>query len=144
MGKKLTIIVIAAAVLIIMAAAGFIAFKFIKRNRVDEANVTLFKCHMGKEITDSDLDEIKEAIQGALGYNVLEIKKGSIPYIQNPTNREGEETYVGDSITLTLSVITDDDKVKLFELLAEKYNITLDYLIEGMGYDIYRPDYKNK
>ncbi|MCL1859145.1 MAG: hypothetical protein FWF92_07910 [Oscillospiraceae bacterium] len=146
MNKKTKIIIIIIAALIVLGVAGFFIYKNIKdKNREpDMPNVTLFKCHIGKTITDSDLTEIKEVINNAVGNKVLEIEKGSIPYKEYLTdeNEEVLDVEIGDSITITFSVLTDDEKVIVFNALAEKYGITPDYLVEGLGKDIYRPDYK--
>ena len=138
MNKKLKIILIIAAVLIALLAAFFVISRLIKRNRVYEANITLFKCHMGREVTDDDLSDIKNMINQATGDKVLEIALGSIPYKESLTGEDEEEIYLGDSVTVTLSVLTDEEKVAAFSAIAKEYELTGGHLIEIK--DIYRND----
>ena len=136
MNKKLKIILIIAAVLIALLAALFVISKLSKRNQVNEANITLFKCHMGREVTDSDLSDIKNMINQATGDKVLEIVLGSIPYKESLTDENEEEIYLGDSVTITLSILTEEEKVAAFSAIAKEYKLTGGHLIEIK--DIYR------
>ena len=130
MNKNLKIIIIIIAAVIVLAVAGFALYKYINKPGVEMPTQTLFKCHMGKTITDSDLTEIKDIINTVLSDKVIKVAKGAIPELRDPTNENGESIDVGDSITITLFVLTDDEKVKLFSELMDKYGITNNYIIE--------------
>jgi hypothetical protein len=136
MNKKIKIILIIAAALIVVAAAVFVVYKLTKRNKADEANITLFKCHMAKEITDSDLADIKKIIEAAVPGKYIDIAKGSIPYKESLTGEDEEEIYLGDSVTVTLSVLTEEEKVAVFSAVAKEYGISGGHLVEIK--DIYR------
>lgn len=138
MGKKIKTALIIAAALIAAAAAVFVALKLMKKDKVNEANLTLFKCHMGQKITDSELADIKDIIEAAVPGRVLDVAKGSIPYIESLTDEEGEEIELGDSVTVTLSLLTDEQKTAVFSAVAKKYGITGGHLVEIK--DIYRND----
>ena len=136
MNKKIKIMLAIIAVLAVLAAALFVALKMMKRNRVDEANLTLFKCHMGKDIAQSDLAEIKNIIEAAVGSKVLEVALGSIPYKESLTGEDEEEIELGDSVTVTLSVLTEEEKVAMFSAVAKEYGLTGGHMVEIK--DIYR------
>ena len=152
MSKKFKTIVIVAAALVILAVAVFFVMKLIKRDIVNEPNLTLFKCHIGREVTDAELGEIKDIIEGVVAGKFLDISKGSIPYKEILTSRiynegdedreedeyEYEEIPLGDSVTVTLSVLTDEEKAAVFTAVAKKYNLVGGHLIEIK--DIYRND----
>jgi len=142
MNKNTKIIIIIIAALIVLTGVVLLIWKNTREIAPPELNVTLFKCHIGKEITDTDLDEIKELANNILGKNkVLEIEKGSIPTIQYPpTDENGEKIDLGDSLTITFSVLDDQQKGEFFTALANKYGITGDYLIQFNN--ISRADYK--
>jgi len=140
--KTKTVIIIAAAV--VAAAAVFTGYRiFSGREVYIGPNVTLFRCFTGKNLTEADLDEIKEVLNGAVGGKVLDIKIGIgvLPQNYTHTAENGEELETGDGVTVTFSVLTDDEKLSAFNALADKYKITPDYLWEGLGRDIYRADY---
>jgi hypothetical protein len=141
MSKKFKIILFIAAAAIILTAAVFLVIKLTKRDKVNEANITLFKCHMGREITDADLGDIKDTIEAAASGKVLNVEKGSIPYKERVTDGEGEEIEIelGDSVTVTLALLaTDEEKAAVFSAVAKKYGLTGDHLVEIK--DIYRND----
>ena len=136
MNKKIRLILIIAAALAVLAAGFFVALKMMKRNRIDEPNLTLFKCHMGRELNDSDLADIKNIIEEAVGNKVLDVELGSIPYKESLTDENEEEIYLGDSVTVTLSVLSDEEKVEMFSAVAKEYGITGGHMIQIK--DIYR------
>ena len=142
MKTKKIIIIVAAAV--VLAAAGFTGYKILSNRQVyNDLNVTSFKCFMGKTLTDADLDEVEEVLNEAVKNKVLAISKGGVipPQGYVYTNESGEETDMGDSITVIFSILDEDEKMSVFGALADKYGITPDYLPEGLGKDMYRADY---
>jgi len=136
--KKSRIIFIAVAVVAALAVGIFAAAKLLKRNKIYEPNITLFKCHMAMEIAESDLDGIKSVIETAAGTKVLKIEKGSIPYKESLTGEDEKEIYLGDSVTVTLPVLTEEQKVAMFSAVAEEYGLTGEHMIQMN--DIYRKD----
>ena len=139
--KTKTIIIIAAVVVI---AAGFTGYKIYSDREVyTKANVTLFKCFIGKDLTEADIGEIKGVLAGAVGDKILDIDIGIgvLPQNYEPTGSDGEKLNTGDGITVTFSVLDEEEKLSVFNALADKYGITPDYLWEGLGKDIYRADY---
>ena len=142
--KNILIAIIIGITLIIIAGAILLVYKDARaKNRPpDSPNVTLFKCSLGKVINDSDLEEIKELAVGVIGNKVLKVEKGAIRPEYNPLDENGEEFDFGDSVTITFSVLTTDEKMDIFNMLVDKYGITPAYLIDGLGNDIYRVDYK--
>ena len=144
MNKNTRIIIIIIAAVIVIAGAGLIVYRNWRttNKKPDMPNVSVFKCHIGKTVDDSDLNEIKEIINNALnGNNVLDIKKG-FPVIENLTDENGEilDIEVGDSVTVTISILNDEEKVNVFSAIIDKYGISTDFLIDFS--DIYRSDYK--
>jgi hypothetical protein len=137
-------IIILAAAVVVIAAAGFSGYKIYSEREVyTEVNVTLFRCFLGKDLTEADIGEIKEVLAGAVGDKVLDISIGIgvLPQNYEPTGSDGEKLNTGDGITVTFSVLDDEEKLSVFNALADKYGITPDYLWEGLGKDIYRADY---
>ena len=129
---------------IVLAAGAFIGYKvFSNRETYIEPNVTLFKCFMGKSLTEADLEEIKEVLNKTTGDKIIDISIGIgvLPQNYTHTDSSGETFETGDGITVTFSVLTDDEKLNVFNALAAKYGITPDHLWEGLGKDIYRAEY---
>jgi len=146
---KIIIIIISAIVLLIVGIVFYRAItKFISGPAEVEANnnVTLVRFYLGKTIEDSDLNEIKEIAAGAVGANkILAIKKGDeyFPRHNNPRNEDGERIEMGDGAEIIFSVLTDEEKIEIFNALADKYGITQDYFPQGLGRDIYRSEFDN-
>ena len=148
MNKKFKIILIIVAALIVLGIAGFIILKDIRaKNRPPEMpNVTLFKCHMFKPLTDTDLNEIKEIVKNTVGDKILSIEKG-IPlarakYITDE-NGQSVDVDVGELVSISLSLLTEDEKIKMMKTLLQEYEIDekyWDYIYEIT--DVYKSDYK--
>jgi len=106
-----------------------------------QANVTLFKLFMGRTITDSDIDEIRETVAGAVGAaKVLEVKKGASFSFPDVYDDEGNIMDMGDGVDIIFSLLDTDEKGNAFGALAEKYGITPEHLVGGVR-DIYRGDF---
>ena len=142
MSKTTKIIISVIAIAVILAAALFLIYKYTKKEVVNEPeeiivepNLTIFRCHMGKVITDVDLDEIKEVAKEAVGDKFYEIENGSV--IKNPdvTDENGEIINLGDAVTITFKILSDEEKIAVFNAFVEKYGIDNSHLIEGIGKD---------
>ena len=129
---KIGLIIIAAA--IVLGIAGFIVIKdIINKNREPEyANITLFKCYMGKEINDTDLKDIKEIANSVTDNKVIDIEKGAIAGTQLEFDENDEIIYndYGDSVTITFIVLDDEEKSKVFTALANEYGLNGNHLLE--------------
>jgi len=148
--KFKTIIIIVAAA-IILAGVIFVVYKAVDRFTREEvppedidppsANITVFKFFMGRTVTDSEIDEIRETVADAVGANkVLNISKAASFSLPDVYDKEGDIVDMGDGIDIIFSLLDDDEKGNAFGALADKYEITPEHLIGGVR-DIYRSDF---
>jgi len=154
------IIIIIVAAVVVLACAGFVIFKAVKKFRGNdgpsevllEDNVTMFKCHMFKTLTDADLDEIKKVITDSVGDKVLSISKSDIPvaktqFITTIIDENIEVADVGDAVEVLLSLLDSDEKLKVFAAVVDGYK--LDEKCDNINdiFEIksgYRADYAKK
>ena len=155
--KTLRMIIIIAAAAVILAAAGFLVYKFFIKKPAEEFispehNVTVFRCHMGQVLTGSDLNNIKEAVNKAIGGKVLDVYVGEFPL--SSTNyvydENGDPVYFGDLAVVICSLLEEEDVVTMSNVLLTEYKLgekfTEENIAKIMTYDAqYRVEYdKNK
>ena len=128
---KITVIIV--ITLVILAIVGVIVFTIVNRNTKEidavQPNVTLFKCHMEKEITDSDINDIKEIIKNAIGDKIIEISKGNMPMSNYNYDEDGNLIDFGDIINITFKKLDESERTAMFNALITKYGLdnTLTY-----------------
>jgi len=152
--KTLIIIILVAVAVIVLAAVGFIVFKSVKNaNQDTSANATLIKCNTGKTVTEADLKDLEELCKGKIGDKFIKAEKrpGVEPVTGFPTNANGDELSadIGDAITLTFKLLTEEERSDIYLLIANKFDFIHDY---GMDFEnavyqiniseIYRADLK--
>ena len=147
MKKNLKIILIIVAALIVLAIAGVIILKDgVKSRPPVMPNVTLLKCHLFMDdVTESDLNGIKEVIVEAIGDKVLGIDIGDIPLGNTRflVDENDEDVNVGDPITVTLSILDSEQKTKMITTLLQAYKIEIRYWNDIYEIkDIYSSEYK--
>ena len=132
MNKNVRIAIIIIAAAIVLATAAFFVYKnrIVKTKEPAALNITMFKCHMGKTITDSDLARIKEVVTKAVGDKVLDIRTGDVPLARTQyiTDENGEYIDVGDIVTIEFSVLTDEEQLKILNAIIQAYDLDKPYL----------------
>ena len=153
--KKIIIAIIITAAVIIMTAGGFLVYKKLSKpannqpTEPKELNVTLFRFHMGKELTDVHVSEIKAFLTEVTGDKILNISVKSIPLpgTQYLLNEAGDAYIeVGDAVDIVFSILDETEKTNMFYAFVEEYglneifgeHVTSVYEIK----DLYRADYE--
>jgi len=134
--KKLILIIIIAIAVIVLAVMALIVINAINKEKIDEANVTLFTCNTGKTLTEADIKEIEEIIRDIVGDKLMKIEKtpGVLPVAGFPTNQDGEEyvSDVGDGISAMFYLLE----------LSEKEDITSAIAVKCGFIHLYGPDFE--
>jgi len=151
--KTLRMIIIIAAAAIILAAAGFLVYKFFIKKPAEEFvrneyNVTVFRCHMGQVLTESDLNNIKEVVNKAIGDKVLDMSVGTVPL--SSTNyvydENGDPVYFGDLAVIICSLLDEEEVITMANAVWAEYKITDKFSEENLTKimafdDQYRAEY---
>ena len=117
------------------------------------ANVSVLKCNMGRNLSDSDLKDIEALCREKVGDKFISAEKrpGVEPALGFPTNADGEEikAEIGDGITVYFLLLNEDEKNDVLSVIAVKYEFDFS---KGSDYqkavyqitfaDIYRADLK--